>query len=66
MTIEPTPLGALIAVDFPSDRRQLQPCEYCPGWRFEFLDDEHGRSLLREWHLPDCETAAPPAVDALE
>ena len=63
MTIEPTPLGELVAVDFPSDSRGLQPCSYCPGWRFEFVDDTEGNPFLREWHLPECETVTQRPVD---
>jgi hypothetical protein len=58
MTIEPIPLGDLVAVDFDADRTPV-PCSYCPNWRFEFVDAPEGESsMLREWHLADCPNVA--------
>jgi hypothetical protein len=57
MTIEPTPLGELVAVDFDASQTP-EPCSYCPTWRFEFVDAPDGSSVLREWHLVDCPKVA--------
>ena len=53
MTIEPTPLADLVAVDFDANKTP-EPCGYCPTWRFEWIDEPDGTTALREWHLPDC------------
>jgi hypothetical protein len=53
MTIEPTPLKDLVAVDINANETP-EPCSYCPNWRFEWIDLPGGGSVLREWHLPEC------------
>jgi hypothetical protein len=53
MTIEPTPLTDLVAVDTDATSAP-EPCSYCPAWRFEWADLPDGSSSLREWHLADC------------
>lgn len=53
MTIEPTPLTDLVAVDMDANNVP-EPCSYCPSWRFEWTDLPGGGSVLREWHLPEC------------
>ena len=56
MTIEPTPLGDVVAVDFDATKTPA-PCDYCPSWRFEWVDIEGNGSVLREWHLRECTMA---------
>lgn len=53
MTIEPTPLADLVAVDIDATATP-QPCAYCPTWRFEWVDLADDTTVLREWHLPEC------------
>jgi hypothetical protein len=53
MTIEPTPMTDLVAVDFDATKTP-EPCGFCPSWRFEWVDVEGLGSQLREWHLPEC------------
>jgi hypothetical protein len=57
MTIDPVPLGDLLPVDRDADQPP-EPCSYCPGWRFEWVDGPEGGSVLREWHLADCARVA--------
>lgn len=56
MTIEPTPLADVVAVDAEATRPP-EPCAYCPNWRFEYVDLDDGGSVIREWHLATCAAA---------
>jgi hypothetical protein len=53
MTMDPTPLGDLVAVDVDATETP-QPCSFCPNWRFEWVDVPGRGTVLREWHLPEC------------
>ena len=53
MTMEPTPLADLVAVDLDATENP-EPCSFCPGWRFEWVDLPEGGSVLRQWHLTEC------------
>ena len=46
-------LSTMVAVDFEGTDKPDR-CEWCPNWRFEWVDLEEGHTVLREWHLPDC------------
>lgn len=46
-------LSTMVAVDFEVDDKP-ERCEWCPDWRFEWIDLEDGHTVLREWHLPTC------------
>lgn len=49
-------LSTYVAVDFASDD-QPERCEWCPAWRFDWVDTPEGNTVLREWHLPSCGVA---------
>jgi hypothetical protein len=51
-TDNPGHLGDLVAVDVDATT-DPEPCSYCPGWRFAWIDIPDG-TVLRQWHLPDC------------
>ena len=46
-------LSTIVAVDF-EDTDHPERCDWCPDWRFEWVDLEEGYTVLREWHLPTC------------
>ncbi len=46
-------LSTMVAVDFEGTDHP-EPCEWCPDWRFEWVDLDEGHTVLREWHLPTC------------
>ena len=46
-------LSTMVAVDFEGTDHP-QRCEWCPDWRFEWVDLEENHTVLREWHLPTC------------
>ncbi len=45
------------SVDFEKDD-DVAPCSHCTLWRYEYVDDETGRPVLREWHAADCPQVA--------
>lgn len=46
-------LSTMVAVDFEGTDHPDR-CEWCPAWRFEWVDLDDGHTVLREWHLPTC------------
>ena len=46
-------LSTMVAVDFEGTD-QPERCNWCPNWRFEWVDLDEGHTVLREWHLPTC------------
>lgn len=45
--------STMVAVDFEHTDHPDR-CEWCPDWRFEWVELEEGHTVLREWHLPTC------------
>lgn len=50
-------LSTMVAVDFEGSDTP-ERCEWCPDWRFEWVDLDDGSTVLREWHLPQCSVVA--------
>jgi len=46
-------VSKMVAVDF-AGTDQPERCDWCPSWRFEWVDLAEGHTVLREWHLPTC------------
>ena len=51
--VVPRGLSTMVAVDFEGTDHP-ERCDWCPDWRFEWVDLEEGHTVLREWHLPTC------------
>lgn len=52
-SVDSRELSTMVAVDFEATD-QPERCEWCPAWRFEWVDLDAGITVLREWHLPSC------------
>jgi len=46
-------LSTMVAVDFEGTDHP-ERCDWCPDWRFAWVDLKEGHTVLREWHLPTC------------